>query len=261
LLMGPRSGRGIAGRALVVALAALALPATLVGATPGVDLRVAGMTLTREVTLGGLAQFAITLVNDGDSEATDVQIELTASHGSLRPVSVSGSCSAGAPTVCWIGSLHADGRSELVVVIRSSRPGRLVLRVVAVAREQEGDSSDNSLELVAKVLPCTIVGVAGHDRLIGTPGRDRMCGRAGNDIIEGRAGGDWLDGGSGNDRLTGGSGSDVLFARDGNTLFSSVMAAATELRVARAVTACSLITPITSPATASACSGGSSSYP
>jgi hemolysin type calcium-binding protein/uncharacterized protein DUF11 len=174
------------------------------------------MTLTREVTLDGLAQFAITVVNEGDSEATDVRVELTASHGRLRPVSVSGSCSAGPPTVCSIGSLHAVGRSELVVVIRSSTPGRLVLRVAAVAREQEDDSSDNSLELVAKVLPCTIVGVAGHDRLIGTPGRDRMCGRAGNDIVEGRAGGDWLDGGSGNDRLTGGSGSDVLFARDGN---------------------------------------------
>jgi hypothetical protein len=130
-------------------------------------------------------------------------------------VSVRGPCSAGRPTVWSIGSLLAVGRSELVVVIRSSRPGRLVLRVAAVV-QQEGDSSDNSLELVAKVLPCTIVGVAGHDRLIGTPGRDRMCGRAGNDIVEGRAGGDWLDGGSGNDRLTGGSGSDVLFARDGN---------------------------------------------
>jgi hypothetical protein len=55
------------------------------------------MTLTREVTLDGLAQFAITVVNEGDSEATDVRVELTANHGRLRPVSVSGSCSAGPP--------------------------------------------------------------------------------------------------------------------------------------------------------------------
>jgi hypothetical protein len=218
MLMVSSYRRTVARCLLASVVAGCAFPAALAGAAPGVDLRVQGTTLTRAPILNSLAQFALTVENEGDSEARDVRLTLTTSRGRPKVVSVVGACSVDRRTVCSLEPLPAGGRSELSVVVRTSRGGRLVLTVEALASEREIDPSDNRFALVVTVRPCTIAGVRGHDNLIGSLRSDRMCGDAGNDILDAGPGSDRLDGGSGNDRLIGGSGNDVVLARRGNDI-------------------------------------------
>jgi hypothetical protein len=198
-------------RALLAALALVAAPA--VPSAPGPpDLRVAGVTLTREVPRRGLAQFSVTIHNDGASTATSVRV--TIEPRSVRTDAVPGTCS-GDPIVCSIGSIPPGGRVDLSLAARAPQPGDLTIAVVASAAEADDDRSDNRVELRAAVSPCTAFGVAGHDRLVGRLGADHLCGRAGNDVIDGRAGPDVLEGGAGNDRITGGAGRDLLLGGGG----------------------------------------------
>jgi Ca2+-binding RTX toxin-like protein len=81
--------------------------------------------------------------------------------------------------------------------------------------EVNAGPKDDSVILGREILiPVTLRGGAGNDKLIGGAGNDKLIGGAGNDILVGRAGDDWLYGGPGDDRLVGGSGDDLL--RGGN---------------------------------------------
>ena len=61
-----------------------------------------------------------------------------------------------------------------------------------------------------RLMPCTLIGTAGRDKLAGLSKDDVLCGLAGNDNLIGRGGNDKLRGGGGNDRLDGGPGNDDL---------------------------------------------------
>jgi hypothetical protein len=60
------------------------------------------------------------------------------------------------------------------------------------------------------LVPATIRGGPGDDRLLGGSAADKISGGSGNDLLGGRVGNDWLIGGPGNDRLLGGPGNDQL---------------------------------------------------
>lgn len=92
--------------------------------------------------------------------------------------------------------------------------------------EADGGAGDDSVIISPKILvPATLRGGPGEDRLrsgggadklLGGPGHDYLSGEAGNDWLFGGAGEDWLWGGPGEDRLVGGSGPDYLNGGSGN---------------------------------------------
>jgi hypothetical protein len=79
----------------------------------------------------------------------------------------------------------------------------------------KGDSIILSREVL---VPVTLRGGSGDDKLVGGAGNDKLIGGAGDDILVGRAGDDWLYGGSGDDKLVGGSGDDLLHGGSGQNL-------------------------------------------
>ena len=204
-------------RALALALVLGAAPVTA-GATAQPDLRVSGATLTAEVPRRGLAQFAVTIENEGAAAATSVQVGI--GPPGVGTGAVPGTC-VPRPVVCSIGSIPGGGRVEFTLAVRAQRPGTIAVSVGVSAAELDADTGDDALELAASVSPCTAFGVAGHDRLIGGRDRDHLCGRGGNDVVDGRAGPDLLDGGAGNDRITGGAGRDLIRAGSGHDLIAA----------------------------------------
>lgn len=94
---------------------------------------------------------------------------------------------------------------------------------------------NDHVELVGRIMiPATILGGSGDDRLIGgygndiirggigrdtidgRSGDDQLLGDGGSDIIDGGAGSDFIQGGTGDDRLSGGRGNDEIDGGDGN---------------------------------------------
>lgn len=91
-------------------------------------------------------------------------------------------------------------------------PNRLVCEATKIASfEVNADGGDDSVVVSREVLiPTTLRGGPGGDRLVGGSGPDRLIGGAGGDVLVGRGGDDSLFGGPGNDRLLGGTGNDLL---------------------------------------------------
>jgi Ca2+-binding RTX toxin-like protein len=91
--------------------------------------------------------------------------------------------------------------------------------------EVNAGPGDDSVIVSPRILvPATLRGGPGDDRLrgggaadkiLGGPGSDALLGEAGDDWLFGEAGDDWLLGGAGNDRLTGGTGADWLYGGRG----------------------------------------------
>ena len=77
--------------------------------------------------------------------------------------------------------------------------------------EVNAGGGNDSATISPKILvPVTLRGGPGDDRLYGGGAYDKLVGGPGDDILVGRAGNDALYGGPGNDRLYGGSGDDLL---------------------------------------------------
>jgi Ca2+-binding RTX toxin-like protein len=82
--------------------------------------------------------------------------------------------------------------------------------------EVNAGGGDDSAVISPKILvPVTLRGGPGDDRLYGGGAFDKLVGGPGEDILVGRAGNDALYGGPGNDRLYGGSGDDLLHGGPG----------------------------------------------
>jgi Ca2+-binding RTX toxin-like protein len=86
------------------------------------------------------------------------------------------------------------------------------------------DPSDDTVEALADVSPCDLLGTWGRDRLVGTARAEWICGRPGWDFIDGRGGNDAIEAGSGadtviagpgRDTVEGGGGGDTIRVRDG----------------------------------------------
>jgi Ca2+-binding RTX toxin-like protein len=97
----------------------------------------------------------------------------------------------------------------------------LVCEATAVAGFEAivGGGNDSVIISPKILVPSTLRGGPGNDRLrggggadkvLGGSGNDSLLGHGGNDWLIGEAGADWLFGGAGEDRLTGGPGEDYL---------------------------------------------------
>jgi RTX calcium-binding nonapeptide repeat (4 copies) len=83
--------------------------------------------------------------------------------------------------------------------------------------EINAGGGDDSAIISAKILiPVTLRGGPGDDRLCGGGAFDKLVGGPGDDTLIGRAGNDALYGGPGDDRLSGGSGDDLLHGGPGD---------------------------------------------
>ncbi|MFD2365075.1 DUF4214 domain-containing protein [Pseudoduganella sp. GCM10020061] len=91
---------------------------------------------------------------------------------------------------------------------------------------QHGTEAAETIE--GGILPDTLAGGAGDDKLTGLNGNDLLDGGlgddgldggSGNDLLQGGLGHDQLDGGAGNDTLKGGDGDDLLVDSEGSNVF------------------------------------------
>lgn len=120
--------------------------------------------------------------------------------------------------------LSQDGRSYLIDSLSPLEAGggicvheegsehELVCEAAAIGGfEVNGGAGDDSVIISPKILvPATLRGGAGGDRLRAGGGADKIVGGPGNDIMLGHGGKDWLFGGAGEDWLYGGAGEDLL---------------------------------------------------
>jgi Ca2+-binding RTX toxin-like protein len=120
--------------------------------------------------------------------------------------------------------LSLDGRSYVidslsplevggvVCVHPESVENRLSCEATAIGGfEVNAGGGDDSVIVSPKILvPVTLRGGPGNDRLRGGGGADKLVGGAGDDVLQGAGGNDGLYGGPGDDQLLGGSGDDVL---------------------------------------------------
>jgi Ca2+-binding RTX toxin-like protein len=79
-----------------------------------------------------------------------------------------------------------------------------------------GGGEDSVIVSPRIMVPATIRGGPGDDRLRGGSGADKIIGGAGQDVLLGERGNDWLFGGPGGDELRGGPGEDKLIGGPGN---------------------------------------------
>jgi Ca2+-binding RTX toxin-like protein len=129
--------------------------------------------------------------------------------------------------------LSPDGRSYLIHSLEpleasggvctqeEGSPRQLTCEATAVAGfEANVGAGDDSVIISPKIIvPATLRGGSGNDRLRGGGGADKILGGSGADSLLGHGGNDWLVGGAdddllfggtGEDRLTGGPGADYL---------------------------------------------------
>jgi Ca2+-binding RTX toxin-like protein len=80
---------------------------------------------------------------------------------------------------------------------------------------------DDAITASRRILvPVTMCGGAGNDKLVGGGGSDKLVGGAGDDELVGRGGSDLLAGGPGDDVLFGAAGEDTLLGGTGNDVIS-----------------------------------------
>jgi Ca2+-binding RTX toxin-like protein len=99
-------------------------------------------------------------------------------------------------------------------------PNRLSCPAVSISGfEVNAGSGDDRVLVDPKVMvPVTMRGGAGADRLGGGEGDDKLIGGAGADALLGRGGDDSIFGGAGRDRILGGPGNDLLHGGAGDDL-------------------------------------------
>lgn len=167
---------------LIAAIVLLALPGGAGAANEG--------SITLLLTAGaGDDVFDVTLSQDGRSYIIDSRTPLEAGGG-----------------ICT----HEEGSPHALTCEAAPIGG---IEVYA------GAGADSVIISPRILIPATIRGGPGNDRLrggggsdkiIGGPGNDVLIGEGGNDWLFGGPGADWLLGGAGNDRLVGGPGADWL---------------------------------------------------
>jgi Ca2+-binding RTX toxin-like protein len=121
-------------------------------------------------------------------------------------------------------ALSADGRDYVILSTvplevggnlcehPEERPNELLCTAPDIAgfEVNAGGGSDSVFFTSDILVPVTIRGGAGNDRLFGGGAADKILGGPDDDYVVGRRGDDWLLGGPGRDRLSGGQGNDHL---------------------------------------------------
>jgi Tol biopolymer transport system component len=196
----------------------LVQPAWRPGSSPAlpplacVDLRLDVQVSTDTVGLNQSVVYFVTVGNDGNLAATDLQVEVEASAPVLHSGG-SASCMRPAALVCTLPVLKPGRSMSLEIYASSPRPGSIQSAFTASA--DQSDPTTNSVRVSTTVLPCSTVGTLGNDAINGTPKRDIICARAGWDRINALAGNDTIDAGSGNDTVDAGKGRDTIFGGGG----------------------------------------------
>lgn len=163
--------------------------------------------------ISGRGRTKVVVWNNGNESATGVTLAATATGGAQGPVHCH-------PT-CALGTLAPGATTSVVLDAPTLTPGTLRFDVDVSADQGSVDPAAAHVQTAVAVLPCTIVGTDGPDRLNGTPRPDRICGKPGADWIGGGAGSDYLDAGNGNDVVYGGAGNDTILGRGGrDTIFA-----------------------------------------
>ncbi|HEY6730005.1 MAG TPA: hypothetical protein VI039_03160 [Solirubrobacterales bacterium] len=122
-------------------------------------------------------------------------------------------------------TLTADGRNYLIVSTeplevggnicihpQEEVPNELECKAPAIGgfEVNAGGGSDFVTFASEILVPVTIRGGPGNDRLTGGGANDKIIGGPDHDLLIGRRGDDWILGGSGPDKLIGGPGNDLL---------------------------------------------------
>ncbi|MDX6477340.1 MAG: hypothetical protein QOH95_2851, partial [Gaiellaceae bacterium] len=183
-------------------------PGTSTGRTACAELWVAPAEVVspNPVALDTPAGVRLTIENHGNEPATNVVVRISAA----TPDVTIGPCAG-----CDIATLAPGATATVAYNVSSKKAGVPNVTVTVDATEPSPAPELASAGQFVQVLPCTIAGTAGADRLVGTPRADRICGLPGADYLTGGAGNDTIDGGSGNDTIFGGPGRDRVDARDG----------------------------------------------
>lgn len=110
--------------------------------------------------------------------------------------------------------LEADGE---ICIRDEGDPDELTCEATAVAGFEVNTGAGNDSVIISpKILvPATLRGGPGNDRLRGGAGADKVLGGAGADFLYGHGANDWLLGGAGDDFLYGGIGGDRLVGGSG----------------------------------------------
>jgi Ca2+-binding RTX toxin-like protein len=91
-------------------------------------------------------------------------------------------------------------------------PTELACKATAIAGFEVNTAGGNDFVSFSSdiLIPVTIRGGSGRDRLSGGGASDKIVGGPDDDVLTGRRGDDWILGGPGKDRLLGGQGNDQL---------------------------------------------------
>jgi Ca2+-binding RTX toxin-like protein len=160
---------------------------------------------TQAATVAGAAEPSITVLLAGGAEADTIGITLSA-DGRSYVIDSAGPLEVGG-AVCS----HPEGNQDELVCEAAW----------IVGFEVNAGAGDDSITVAPGVMvPTTLRGGPGNDKLVGGAGADKLIGGSGDDILVGRAGSDSLYGGPGDDRLIGGSGNDLLRGEAGEDFLS-----------------------------------------
>ena len=134
--------------------------------------------------------------------------------------------------------MGGNGDDRLALQLQSGNPAVLQIDVgddgsgeFSIPRAEiarlllEGGNGDDSLRIdesngvFTDVIPTTVDGANGNDRLVGASGAVTLQGGNGNDVLAGGAGAETLVGGNGDDSIDGNKGNDVAVMGNGDDTF------------------------------------------
>lgn len=202
----------IAAAVAAALLLGMVAPTALAGT--GADVSVTASFDPVDVRVGEASTFTVTLTNEGDATAADVQLSNVLPEGVdvTDVVSSVGSCDGALSIVCVLGSIAPGDVETVVFELLPTEPGDITL-TPTVTSLLDTDPTNDVAPTILQVTGdagsrCTIRGTSSGETLRGTSGDDVICGRGGNDRLRGLDGNDVLKGGGGQDRLVGGPGRD-----------------------------------------------------
>ncbi|HTQ81263.1 MAG TPA: right-handed parallel beta-helix repeat-containing protein, partial [Thermoanaerobaculia bacterium] len=119
------------------------------------DLAIAATSLPDPGRIGQPLTYELTLTNQGPSEATGISVvaQLPAGFAFLSAVPDQGSCSAGSPLVCQLGSLAANASTHLAVSGTPMSAGTLQMVSTVSANEADPAMANNRWTATTEVLP------------------------------------------------------------------------------------------------------------
>ena len=215
---------------------------------PEADLAISKSDDLDPVAASGTLVYSITVINDGPSKASEVEV-IDTLPAEVTYVSDSGGCTHSAGTVtCVIDELMPSESQDIEIVVQvdaglvDDTGSATITNQASVSSlaPPDPDLGNNSVTEDTEVLPgCSgliatisgtpsgepilgtpgddvIAALAGNDNIIGLGGSDSICSGTGSDNVVAGGGNNQIDGGPGNDQIIGGAGNDQIDGGPGN---------------------------------------------